>query len=86
MPVNCDFLFFLRLYAFPPKGALGYEAAVKCVTTVGKVLDVARACEHLKTHLTVIVNSYLLGIEITHTPTGIELNQRQCITNNLTCL
>jgi len=57
------------------------------ITTVGRKSDVRKVYQHLTKHFTVTIkegHSYLLGIEILHTATGLELRQTQYITNILT--
>jgi len=57
------------------------------ITTVGRKSDVRKVYQHLTKHFTVTIKeglSYLLGIEILHTATGLELRQTQYITNILT--
>jgi len=58
------------------------------ITTVGRKSDVCKVYQHLTKHFTVMIKnglSYLLGIEILHTATGLGLRQTQYITNILTC-
>jgi len=57
------------------------------ITTVGRKSDVRKVYQHLTKHFTVTIKeglSYLLGIEILHTATSLELRQTQYITNILT--
>jgi len=57
------------------------------ITTVGRKSDVCKVYQHLTKHFTVTIKeglSYLLGIEILYTATGLELRQTQYITNILT--
>jgi len=57
------------------------------ITTVGRKSDVHKVYQHLIKHFTVMITEglfYLLGIEILHTATGLELRQTQYITNILT--
>jgi len=57
------------------------------ITTVGRKSDVRKVYQHLTKHFTVMIKeglSYLLGIEILHTASGLELRQTQYITNILT--
>jgi len=58
------------------------------ITTVGRKSDLRKVYQHLTKHFTVTIKdglSYLLGIEILHTATGLELQQTQYITNILIC-
>jgi len=58
------------------------------ITTVGRKLDVRKVYQHLMKHFIITIKkelSYLLGIEIQHTTTGLELRQTQYITTILTC-
>jgi len=62
-------------------------AYVDHITTVGRKSDIRKVYQHLTKHFTVTIKdelSYLLGIEILHTATGLELRQTQYITNILT--
>jgi len=57
------------------------------ITTVGRKSDVRKVYQHLTKHFTITIKeglSYLLGIEILHTATSLELRQTQYITNILT--
>jgi len=57
------------------------------ITTVGRKSDIRKVYQHLTKHFTITIKeglSYLLGIEILHTATGLELRQTQYITNILT--
>jgi len=57
------------------------------ITTVGRKSDVCKVYQYLTKHFTVTIKeglSYLLGIEILHTATSLELRQTQYITNILT--
>jgi len=58
------------------------------ITIVRRKSDIHKVYQHLTKHFTVTIKeglSYLLGIEILHTATGLELRQTQYITNILTC-
>jgi len=58
------------------------------ITTVRRKSDIRKVYQHLTKHFTVTIKeglSYLLGIEILHTVTGLELRRTQYITNILTC-
>jgi len=57
------------------------------ITTVGRKSDVCKVYQHLTKYFTVTIKeglSCLLGIEILHTTTSLELRQTQYITNILT--
>jgi len=57
------------------------------IATVVRKSDVRKVYQHLTKYFTVMINevlSYLLGIEILHTATGLELRQTQYMTNILT--
>ena len=56
------------------------------ITTAGSRSDINRLIDHLRSHFKVTVKGSfknILGIEINHTPEGMELSQRQYITNIL---
>jgi len=62
-------------------------AYIDDITTVGPKLQIEILIDHLKSHIKVTVKGglkYILGIEINETERGLELYQRQCITNILT--
>jgi len=57
------------------------------ITTVGRKSDLRKVYQHLTKYFTVMIKeglSYLLGIEILYTATGLELRQTQYIINILT--
>jgi len=57
------------------------------ITTVGRNSDGYKVYLHLTKHFAITIKeglSYLLGIEMLHTATGLELQQTQYITNILT--
>ena len=56
------------------------------ITTVGASLQIKVLIDHLKTHFKLTIKGglkYILGIEVTSTEHGLELSQRQYITNIL---
>jgi len=58
------------------------------ITTVGRKSDIGKVYQHLMKQFTVAIKkglSYLLGIEILYTATGLELRQTQYIITILIC-